>query len=159
MDDVDTSHPYYWAGFAVIGDGGAAVAARCGAGGAGSGTAAEESGKRMPEAKSALMDVSGWGRRFRRGVAQLGPPRVAVAVLLLATALFAALFSWQIPLLRDAESALYDIRAANFAPRVDLTSASPWSSIPPIPTAPRVRYRRSIAPSLPKRSPRSTASG
>ena len=21
MDDADTSHPYYWAGFAVIGDG------------------------------------------------------------------------------------------------------------------------------------------
>lgn len=73
----------------------------------------------MPEAKSALIDVSDWGRRLRRAMAQLGRQRVAVAVLLLATALFAALFSWQIPLLRDAESALYDIRAANFAPRVD----------------------------------------
>ena len=54
----------------------------------------------MPEAKPALMDVSDWGRRLRRGMAQLGRQRVAVAVLLLATALCVALFSWQIPLRR-----------------------------------------------------------
>jgi hypothetical protein len=25
MDDAQTSHPYYWAGFAIIGDGGQAL--------------------------------------------------------------------------------------------------------------------------------------
>jgi adenylate cyclase len=59
------------------------------------------------------------GKALKLGFGQLGWQRVAVAVLLLLAALFVATRSWDLPLLRDAESALYDIRAANFAPRSD----------------------------------------
>ena len=55
----------------------------------------------------------------RRGLTQLGTQRLVVAAALLALALWLALSSWTLPLLGDAESALYDIRAANFAPAAD----------------------------------------
>jgi adenylate cyclase len=55
----------------------------------------------------------------KRGVGQLGWQRFGLAVLLLGLALFLALNSWTLPLLGDAESALYDIRAANFARPAD----------------------------------------
>lgn len=56
---------------------------------------------------------------LRQGLRQLGWQRLAVAGLLLAIALFTALRSWQLPILSDAENALYDLRAAGFAPRAD----------------------------------------
>ncbi|MBX9663077.1 adenylate/guanylate cyclase domain-containing protein [Novosphingobium sp.] len=56
---------------------------------------------------------------LRQGLRELGWQRLAVASLLLALALFAALRSWQLPILGDAENALYDVRAAGFAPRAD----------------------------------------
>ncbi|MFN3456207.1 MAG: CHASE2 domain-containing protein [Novosphingobium sp.] len=59
------------------------------------------------------------GRKARRGLAQLGWQRSLVAVVLVAFALFIAFNSWRLPLLRDAEAALYDLRAANFAPPTD----------------------------------------
>jgi adenylate cyclase len=59
------------------------------------------------------------GQALRQGLRQLGWQRLAVAALLLGFALFVALRSWQLPLLSDAESALYDIRAAGFAPKTD----------------------------------------
>ena len=59
------------------------------------------------------------GRKTRRGLAQLGWQRSLVAVVLVAFALFIAFNSWRLPLLRDAEAALYDLRAANFAPPTD----------------------------------------
>ncbi|OYW16145.1 MAG: adenylate/guanylate cyclase domain-containing protein [Novosphingobium sp. 12-64-8] len=67
------------------------------------------------------MAVSGAGmaRAIRLGVNQLGWQRLAIAGLLLALAMIVALRSWHLPLLSDAESALYDIRAANFAPATD----------------------------------------
>lgn len=59
------------------------------------------------------------GRKARRGLSQLGWQRTVVAVVLVALALFIAFNSWQLPLLRDAEAALYDLRASNFAPPTD----------------------------------------
>lgn len=56
---------------------------------------------------------------LRQGTRQLGWQRLAVAALLLVLALFTAARSWQLPLLSDAEHALYDIRAAGFAARTD----------------------------------------
>lgn len=59
------------------------------------------------------------GRTARRSLSQLGWQRTVVALALLALALFIAFSSWRLPLLRDAEAALYDLRAANFAPPTD----------------------------------------
>ncbi|MDP3551728.1 MAG: adenylate/guanylate cyclase domain-containing protein [Novosphingobium sp.] len=59
------------------------------------------------------------GRTALRGLGQLGVQRTVVALGLIAVALFIAFNSWQLPLLRDAEAALYDLRAANFAPPAD----------------------------------------
>ena len=74
----------------------------------------------MPERRRAPRDRSReLGRSARRGLAQLGPERILIALLLLFIALTIAGSSWRLPLLRDAESALYDLRAANFAPAAD----------------------------------------
>jgi adenylate cyclase len=54
-----------------------------------------------------------------RSVSQLGWQRALIAVGLLALALFVALKSWSLPLLRDAEAGLYDLRAASFASPTD----------------------------------------
>ncbi|MGV3510521.1 MAG: CHASE2 domain-containing protein [Novosphingobium sp.] len=59
------------------------------------------------------------GRTARRSLKQLGWQRSLVALVLLSLAMFLAISSWRIPLLRDAEAALYDLRAANFAPPTD----------------------------------------
>lgn len=59
------------------------------------------------------------GRSALRGLGQLGAQRTVVALALIAIALFVAFSSWRLPLLRDAEAALYDLRAANFAPPAD----------------------------------------
>lgn len=59
------------------------------------------------------------GRTARRSLSQLGWQRSVVALALLAFALFIAFNSWHLPLLRDAEAGLYDLRAANFAPPTD----------------------------------------
>ncbi|MBF9151779.1 adenylate/guanylate cyclase domain-containing protein [Novosphingobium jiangmenense] len=59
------------------------------------------------------------GRTARRSLRQLGWQRLAVAVVLIGLALYIAISSWRLPLLRDAEAALYDLRAANFAPPTD----------------------------------------
>ncbi len=56
---------------------------------------------------------------LRQGLRELGWQRLAVAALLLVLALFTALRSWHLPILGDAENALYDLRAASFAPRTD----------------------------------------
>lgn len=59
------------------------------------------------------------GRSALRGLGQLGAQRTIVALVLIAVALFVAFSSWRLPMLRDAEAALYDLRAANFAPPTD----------------------------------------
>jgi adenylate cyclase len=58
-------------------------------------------------------------RSLRRVIGQLGGARIAIAFLLLTIALQIAGLSWRLPLVRDMESALYDLRAANLAPAAD----------------------------------------
>lgn len=58
-------------------------------------------------------------RRIARTVAQIGYPRLVVSAVLLVLGLLVARYSWSIPLVADAERALYDIRAMLTAPLVD----------------------------------------
>lgn len=58
------------------------------------------------------------GKRVRRLVMQLGPSRMAMTILFLIVASLFARFSWQMPLVGDAERALYDARATLMAPHV-----------------------------------------
>ena len=67
----------------------------------------------MPDSRANAVQM------LRQGLRQLGWQRLVVAALLLGLALFTAQRSWQLPLLGDAESVLYDIRAAYFAPHTD----------------------------------------
>lgn len=71
---------------------------------------------RNDDAKAGADEI---GRTALRGLGQLGTQRTVMALLLIALALFVAFSSWRLPLLRDAEAALYDLRAANFAPPAD----------------------------------------
>ena len=74
----------------------------------------------MPDRRRASRDrTADLGRSARRGLAQLGPTRIVITGLLLFIALVIAGSSWRLPLLRDAESALYDLRAANLSPAAD----------------------------------------
>ena len=74
----------------------------------------------MPERHTISPDSSGdRARSARRVIGQLGSARIAIALLLLVIALLIAASSWRLPLLSDAESALYDLRAANLAPGAD----------------------------------------
>lgn len=67
-----------------------------------------------PEATNAAME-----RTARQLLKQLGLVRLTVTGLFLLLAVLIARFSTQLPLLGDAENALYDLRAANFAQQVD----------------------------------------
>lgn len=58
------------------------------------------------------------GKRLRRLATQLGPSRMAATLLFLLLAVLIARTSWQIPLINDAERALYDARATLMAPKV-----------------------------------------
>jgi len=58
-------------------------------------------------------------RLFQQTMRQLGPIRLVATFLFVVLAIFLARNSWEIPLVRDAERALYDIRAAYFAPLAD----------------------------------------
>ena len=57
-------------------------------------------------------------KRIRRLVMQLGPSRMAATILFLIVATLIARLSWQMPLIGDAERALYDARAMVMAPHV-----------------------------------------
>jgi adenylate cyclase len=57
-------------------------------------------------------------KRVRRLVMQLGPSRMAATILFLIVAILFARLSWQMPLIGDAERALYDARAMVMAPHV-----------------------------------------
>jgi adenylate cyclase len=57
-------------------------------------------------------------RKLRRALRQIGPARLAGAAAFLLLALFAARYSWALPLTGDAERALYDIRFVRAAERV-----------------------------------------
>jgi len=56
---------------------------------------------------------------FIRMLGQLGTIRVGSTLLFLILAIFVARFSWDIPLVQDAESALYDMRASTFTNQVE----------------------------------------
>ncbi len=58
-------------------------------------------------------------KRLRRLLAQLGWTRTLLTLLLLATAAFVGRFSWELPLIEDAERVLYDARATISAPHVE----------------------------------------
>jgi adenylate cyclase len=58
-------------------------------------------------------------KRIARTVAQIGIPRLLVSVVLIVLGLLVARYSWSIPLVADAERALYDIRTMLTAPHVD----------------------------------------
>ena len=74
----------------------------------------------MPERHTISPDSSGdRARSARRVIGPLGSARIAIALLLLVIALLIAASSWRLPLLSDAESALYDLRAANLAAGAD----------------------------------------
>ena len=73
----------------------------------------------MSEGDALLLDTAQIGRTARRGLAQLGRDRILIALLLLFIAVTVARTSWNLPLLSDAEEALYDVRSANLAPVTD----------------------------------------
>ncbi len=64
------------------------------------------------EAKSVLQML---GRLFD----QLGPVRLGSTILFIILAILVARFSWQTPLIQEAERALYDLRVSAFAPQVE----------------------------------------
>lgn len=71
-----------------------------------------------PAASAGGRSVGGQWQQARRLFAQLGRGRAAVMLLLLAIGLIVARYTWQMPLLVDAERALYDMRATVSAPHV-----------------------------------------
>ena len=58
-------------------------------------------------------------RKIARLFGELGPARLALTLGLLALAIFAARFSWDVILIGDAERGLYDLRQTYLAPKVD----------------------------------------
>jgi adenylate cyclase len=64
-------------------------------------------------------DARGVLQSIRRLFNQLGPIRMGSTVLFLIIAIFVARFSWDTPLIQEAERALYDLRASVFAPAVE----------------------------------------
>ena len=57
--------------------------------------------------------------RIRRTLRQIGPVRLAGTILFIALGLVFARYSWDIPLAKDAERGLYDIRMLETAERVE----------------------------------------
>ncbi len=73
-------------------------------------------------AQAAAISPGGDGemeRTARRTVKQLGPVRLLATGLILVLALLLARFTWDMPLVRDAEAALYDIRSGLFTEGTD----------------------------------------
>jgi adenylate cyclase len=60
-----------------------------------------------------------WSIRARRVARQIGPFRLAATALFLVIGLLFARYSWEIPLAKDAERGLYDLRLLETAERVD----------------------------------------
>jgi adenylate cyclase len=60
-----------------------------------------------------------WRTRARRALKQIGPVRLLVTLAFVVLGLLFARYGWQVPLARDAERALYDIRVILTAPQVD----------------------------------------
>lgn len=58
-------------------------------------------------------------RTARRTYSQLGPVRLLATGLIILAAILVARFSWEMPLVRDAEAALYDLRSSYFADQAE----------------------------------------
>ncbi|MET0365938.1 MAG: CHASE2 domain-containing protein [Sphingobium sp.] len=58
-------------------------------------------------------------KRLRRIVSETGRVRLALTAVFLILALLVGRYSWQVPLVANAERSFYDLREALFAPRVD----------------------------------------
>lgn len=71
------------------------------------------------EAVTARQQARSAAAAARRSVSQLGPLRLAATALLALAAVLLARWSWNIPLLQEAERALYDLRASVFARAVE----------------------------------------
>src|SRR5436190_4241133 len=69
------------------------------------GAGRESGGTLMVEGERA-----GWTKRLKLSLGQIGPVRLVITILLLAAGLYLARHDWQVPLLSDAERALYDLR-------------------------------------------------
>lgn len=65
-------------------------------------------------------DAGRWGSGLRRVLRQIGPVRLIVTFAFLAAALYVARYDWRVPLLNDAERALYDLRFKSRAAQVPL---------------------------------------
>ena len=59
----------------------------------------------------------GWREKAKRDIRQIGPARLLGTLLFLLLGLYVARFSWDIPLVSDAERALYDYRFLEMAER------------------------------------------
>jgi adenylate cyclase len=59
----------------------------------------------------------GWRDRLKRAFRQIGPVRLLATLLFLLLGLYVARFAWTVPLVSDAERALYDYRFLNTAER------------------------------------------
>ncbi len=73
----------------------------------------------QPQARDTAIDDDGLDKVARRNLSQLGWPRLLTTLAFLIIAAFIARHSWELPLMRTAEGALYDLRAAIFAPETD----------------------------------------
>ncbi|MBD3760132.1 adenylate/guanylate cyclase domain-containing protein [Rhizorhabdus sp.] len=71
------------------------------------------------EGASIATRIRGFGPVARKTLKQIGPVRLVVTALFLVLGLLFAKFSWNIMLARDAERALYDVRALLAAPHVE----------------------------------------
>jgi len=72
-------------------------------------------GTAQPDGQPAAVPL---GKRIRRLAKQLGPSRMAATFVFLIVATLIARSSWDLPLIGDAERALYDARATVMAPHV-----------------------------------------
>ena len=61
----------------------------------------------------------GWLSRLRRSIRQIGPVRLVITLVFLVAGTYLARYDWHVPLLSDAERALYDLRFATEARVVD----------------------------------------
>ena len=59
----------------------------------------------------------GWREKANRNIRQIGAVRLLATLLFLLLGLYVARFSWEIPLVSDAERALYDYRFVDTAER------------------------------------------
>ncbi len=91
MDDQATSHPFYWSASPSS----ATARSRCPSGNKGAG-------------KGAMASLPATVRRTWRNIREAGPRRLAVTLSSLLLAVLIARFGWSIPIIGEAELALYD---------------------------------------------------